>query len=125
MEAFEASVEASNERSGVDKQKIRNFAEFLGEEADRSVEDDQINDIVDLAADEFSSEATVAFEQEVELLKQTYDSFTETVSEAAFSEDASSLRSEYRQEQTSKSQSDSSERDFTAHLEANVIGIYW
>jgi len=125
MNAFEASVEASNERSGGNKQKIRNFAKFLGERADISVEDTQIDDVVDHADDEFSSDATVAFEREVELLKQTYDSFTEIVSEAAFSEDASSLRSEYRQEQMAQSQADGSERDFTAHLEANVIGIYW
>lgn len=124
MDRFEANVDATSENTGVDKQTLREFTEFLSEKADSSIEDDQIDDVVEHAADAFSPEATVAVEQEVELLKQAYNSFTEICSENGFSEDAASLRSDFHQ-QAPQSQSDDSDRDFTAHLEANVIGVYW
>ncbi|MDR5673642.1 hypothetical protein RH858_10875 [Halalkaliarchaeum sp. AArc-GB] len=124
MDRFEAHVEATDENTGVDKQKIREFTEFLAERAESSIEDDQMDDIVGHAAEAFSPESSIAFEQEVELLKQVYSSFTEICSEDEFSEDAGSLRSDFHQ-QVSQSRSDDSDRDFTAHLEANVIGVYW
>ncbi|MFC4451099.1 DUF6414 family protein [Halorussus aquaticus] len=126
IDAFEASVEASSKTSEVDEQKVQNFVEFLVEKANTSVNDDQVDEVVDRAINAYSPEAIVAFEQEVELLKETYKAFTEVLSENFFSDNPSSLRSEFHQNQTSQPQStDYSERDFTAHLEVNVIGIYW
>nr|WP_152417976.1 hypothetical protein [Haloferax elongans] len=124
MDRFEAQVETSNENTGADEQKLREFTEFLAERAERSIGDDRIDDIVGHAADAYSSEASVEFEQEVELQKQAYDSFNQILSEDEFSEDSATLRSEFHQ-QESPSQSNDSERDFTAHLEVNVIGVYW
>jgi hypothetical protein len=125
MEAFEENVEASNQKSEVDEQTVQSFTEFLAEKASTSVNDSQIDRIVESTLEKYSPVSTVAFEQNTELLKQTYDVFIEAKSEDLFSEDASSLRSEYRQEQTQSKSGDTSERDFTAHLEVNVIGIYW
>lgn len=126
MDAFEASVEASSETSGVDEQTVRDYAEFLAEKANTSVDDDQIDEVAENALDAYSPEAVVAIEKEVRFLKETYNAFTEVESEDVFSEDSSSLRSEYHRDQTAESQSsDYSERDFTAHLEVNVIGVYW
>lgn len=124
MDRFEAQVEATTENTGFDEQRLREFIEFLGERAESSKNSDQLNGVVEHATDAYSPDATVAVEQEVELLKQAYDSFTEIYSEDEFSEDSASLRSVFRQQAT-RSQSADSERDFTAHLEANVIGIYW
>lgn len=124
MDRFESQVESANENTGVDKQKIQEFTEFLAKRSESPIEDDRVDVIVDHAADAFSPDVSVSFEQEVEMLKQAYDSFTEEVSENEFSEDPASLRSDFRQ-QASRSQSDDSDREFTAHLEANVIGVYW
>jgi hypothetical protein len=63
MGRFEAHVEATDENTGVDKQKIREFTEFLAERAESSIEDDQMDDIVGHAAEAFSPESSVAFEQ--------------------------------------------------------------
>jgi len=124
MDRFEAQVEATTENTGFDKQKLREFVEFLGEKAESSIQADQIDEVVEHAADAYSPEATNTIEQEVELLKQAYNSFTVIHSENEFSEDSASLRSDFHQQAT-QSQSADSDRDFTAHLEANVIGVYW
>ncbi|MDB2253478.1 hypothetical protein PM033_17290 [Halorubrum ezzemoulense] len=124
MDRFEAQVEARNEKTGINEQKLREFTEFLAERADSSIEDDRIDNIVDHATSVFSPKESVTFEQEVELQKQAYDSFTEILSDDEFSEESASLRSEFHQSE-SPSRSEDSERDFTAHLEANVIGVYW
>ncbi|MFC4451421.1 DUF6414 family protein [Halorussus aquaticus] len=81
IDAFEASVEASSKTSEVDEQKVQNFVEFLVEKANTSVNDDQVDEVVDRAINAYSPEAIVAFEQEVELLKETYKAFTEVLSE--------------------------------------------
>lgn len=124
MDRFEAQVEATTENTGFDKQKLREFVEFLGERAENSISEDEIDEVVEHAADTYSPEATNAIEQEVELLKQAYSSFTVVRSESEFSEDSASLRSDFHQQET-ESQSTDSDREFTAHLEANVIGVYW
>jgi hypothetical protein len=124
MDRFEAQVEATTENTGFDEQKLHEFIEFLGERAENSIQADQLHEVAEHAVDAYSPDATVAVEQEVELLKQAYDSFTEIHSEDEFSEDSASLRSGFRQQAT-HSQSADSDRDFTAHLEANVIGVYW
>ena len=124
MDRFEAQVEATTENTGFDEQKLREFIEFLGGRAESSIQADQLDEVVEHATDAYSPDATVAVEQEIELLKQAYDSFTEIHSEDEFSEDSASLRSDFRQQAT-HSQSADSDRDFTAHLEANVIGVYW
>jgi len=77
MDRFEAQVEAITENTGYDKQKLREFVEFLVERAESSIQADQIDEVVEHAADAYSPEATNAIEQEVELLKQAYNSFRE------------------------------------------------
>lgn len=124
MDRFEAQVEATTENTGFDEQKLHEFIEFLGERAENSIQADQLHEVAEHAVDAYSPDATVAVEQEVELLKQAYDSFTEIHSEDEFSEDSASLRSDFHHQAT-HSQSADSDRDFTAHLEANVIGVYW
>jgi len=124
MDRFEAQVEATTKNTGFDEQKLREFIEFLGERAESSIQADQLDEVVEHAADAYSPDATVAVEQEVELLKQAYNSFTEIYSEDEFSEDSASLRSDFHQQATHPQSADT-DRDFTAHLEANVIGVYW
>ena len=125
IDAFEASVDASSRVSGVDESMVREFVEFLAETATVSVDDNEVETIVKNAVASYSpGEVNVAIEQEIELLKTTHNEFTDVVAESALLEPSHELRSEYLRGQVEQP-SQSTEREFMPHLEANVIGIYW
>lgn len=124
MDAFETRVDAYTENTGTNERMVRDFVEFLAEEASESVNDEQVETIVDNTIASHSSESGVAIEQEVELQKTAYDEFISLLSEDLFEKEPHELRSEYHRDQYIRTEQ-SSDRDFTAHIEANVIGIYW
>jgi type II secretory pathway component PulJ len=124
MNQFEADINISSERIGIDHQMVESFSQFLCEKNGETIEDNQIDEIVEHVSERYSTEATVGFEQNVELLKQTHESFTEIVPDVEISQDEAALRSEFLQ-QSDQTEHEDSASELTTHLEANVIGVYW
>ena len=124
LDAFEAGVDASG-KSTIDEQAVREIVEFLAEEASTSVDDEQIETIVENTLRSYSpEEVDVPIAQKIELLKTAYAEFTDVISKEVFSKTSPEIRSEYFRRRADQSDQ-TTEREFTPHLEVNVIAIYW